>query len=411
MLPTPRSGSVVRTMELCVGVTWAFPRVLFANPEARLMNGNEYRNQTTPFVIGSPGTAEGVNPDAISSSGWMIQPGLDASGSEESSAITVSRFVATRFLPDHVAIKTTPGRRHYQAILKHVLTPGEVDTIFGLSPDGSKAKLMPKPGWPYMSDVPLREAHPDHVQRLVSAAAHSGYSSQTIRHIRNVVGAVFSHAIRTRYFVGENPASLVSLPGMIRRESHALSLDQTIKVLELMHYPEREVTLFALLTSMNIAEICGLQWKHVNVTEHHLSREGQPIPPRTIVVRNQWYRGELCTVPPGRRKNIPVPQLLLNVLHNLTRAKAAGWNDFVLSTKSGRPINQINLAARRLKQIGKELEMPWISWQVLRRTRAVLAYEFGTQVQHELTRSIPSTPNLSGVSVLANGADARRPIK
>ena len=324
--------------------------------------------------------------------------------------MTVAQFVAARFLPDHVAIKTSPGRRHYQAILKHVLTPEEVETIFGAPADGTRSsKLHPKSDWPYMSSVKLNEANPEHVQRLIAAAVDGGYSSQTIRHIRNVVGAVFSHALRTRHFAGDNPASLVTLPSMKRRESHALSLDQTLKVLELMQYPEREVTLFAILTSMNIAEICGLQWKYVNLTEHHLSREGQSIPPRSIVVRNQWYRGELCTVPAGRRKSIPIPQLLFSVLHTLSRTKSSGWNDFVLSTKSGRPINQINLAARRLKNIGRELEMPWISWQVLRRTRGVLAYEFGTQIQHELARAIPLLPaSSSPIAVVGKVYEKKR---
>lgn len=353
------------------------------------MNESERRNRMAIHVVSSSG-----NPDGAGATGREHMPGASIADSnpevrEQSSDMTVARFVATRFLPDHIAVKTTPGKRHYQAILKHVLTPGEVEAIFGVVPEISRAKLQPKEGWPYLNDVRLREATREHVQRLIAAAVSSGYSSQTIRHIRNVVGAVFSHALKTRHYTGDNPASLVDLPGLTRRESHALTLLETIRVLERMQYPEKEVTLFAILTPMNIAEICGLQWKYVNLTEHHLTREGNSIPPRTIVVRNQWYRGELSTVPAGRRKDIPIPQLLLSLLQALSRIKGSGWNDFVLSTKSGRPINQINLAARRLKQIGKELDMPWISWQVLRRTRAVLAYEFGTQVQHELAKAVP----------------------
>jgi integrase len=366
------------------------------------MNINEYWNRPLPHS-----ETRGEAPRTVlfqhPGSGAGSEPGSDAQLAD----MTMAEFVATRFLPDHIAIKTSPGKRHYQAILKHVLTPEEVETIFGGSGDSSRAKMHPKADWPYMSDVKLRETSPEHVQRLITAALNGGYSSQTIRHIRNVVGAVFSHALRTRHFSGDNPASLVVLPGMKRRESHCLTLEQTIKVLELMQYPEREVTLFVILTSMNIAEICGLQWKFVNLTEHHLSREGQSIPPRSILVRNQWYRGELCTVPAGRRKSIPIPQLLFTVLHTLSRTKSSGWNDFVLSTKSGRPINQINLAARRLKHIGRELEMPWISWQVLRRTRAVLAYEFGTQIQHELAKALP--PASAGpVTVFGKIAEKKR---
>jgi integrase len=373
------------------------------------MNINEYWNRPQPH--GVPGSADnrGEGHKKVMfqhpGSGGQEEPSLDTQLAD----MTVAQFVATRFLPDHIAIKTSPGKRHYQAILKHILTPEEVETIFGAPSEGSRSKMQPKPEWPYISDVKLNEARPEHVQRLIAAAVNGGYSSQTIRHIRNVVGAVFSHALRTRHFLGDNPASLVVLPGMKRRESHSLTLDQTIKVLELMQYPEREVTLFAILTSMNIAEICGLQWKFVNLTEHHLSREGQSIPPRSIVVRNQWYRGELCTVPAGRRKSIPIPQLLFSVLHTLSRTKSSGWNDFVLSTKSGRPINQINLAARRLKQIGRDLEMPWISWQVLRRTRGVLAYEFGTQIQHELAKALPPMSTAtSPIAVLGKIVDRKR---
>ncbi len=355
------------------------------------MTINEYWNQ--PLPKGVPGALSGAQQDSANAVRFQ-RPGVAAANERSSDAqpadMTVMQFVAARFLPDHIAIKTSPGRRHYQAILKHVIKPEEVEAIFCVSTESSsRAKMQPKAEWPYISEVRLREACPEHVQRLITAALNGGYSSQTIRHIRNVVGAIFSHALRTRHYAGDNPAALVVLPGMKRRESHALSLEQTLKVLEQMQYPEREVTLFAILTSMNIAEICGLQWKFVNLTEHHLSREGQSIPPRSILVRNQWYRGELCAVPAGRRKSIPIPQLLFTVLHTLSRTKSSGWNDFVLSTKSGRPINQINLAARRLKHIGRELEMPWISWQVLRRTRAVLAYEFGTQIQHELAKALP----------------------
>ena len=44
-------------------------------------------------------------------------------------------------------------------------------------------------------------------------------------------------------------------------------------VLERMRYPEKEMTLLAIVTGMNVAEICGLQWKHVNLSA--LGRDGE----------------------------------------------------------------------------------------------------------------------------------------
>jgi hypothetical protein len=155
-----------------------------------------------------------------------------------------------------------------------------------------------------------------------------------------------------------------------------------------MHYPEREIALFAILTSMSIAEICGLQWMFVNMTDHIVTREGISIPPKSIAVRNQWYRGEFSAVPASKKKDIPITSILLTVLRSLAHSRPCAWHDFVLATKSGRPINQVNLAARRLKGIGMQLDMPWISWQVLRRTRRSIFQEYESRVQDQLSKVI-----------------------
>jgi hypothetical protein len=51
--------------------------------------------------------------------------------------------------------------------------------------------------------------------------------------------------------------------------------------------------------------------------------------------------------------------------------------------------------------------MPWISWQVLRRTRGVLAYEFGTQIQHELEKALPPASSVP-VTVLGKIIEKKR---
>ena len=91
---------------------------------------------------------------------------------------------------------------------------------------------------------------------------------------------------------------------MSRKEAHMLSLPQLKAVLELMRYPEREMTLLAILTGMNVAEICGLQWKHVNLFLSEPVADGEFIPSRTIAVRKQWYRGELNSVKIGRTQRM-----------------------------------------------------------------------------------------------------------
>ena len=254
--------------------------------------------------------------------------------------MTVAEFVENVFVPEHVAGKKLSGRTHYRAILQHVLTPKEVDCAFHVEAGKSTTRLNAFPNWPYLDKVRLCDVQPIDVQRLVAAASARGYSTQTVKHIRNVVRAIFALATKKGSFTGDNPANPVTLPEMTRTEAHALTLAQVKRVLGVMQYPEKEMALLAILTSMNIAEICGLQWKYVNLTETWFGTDGEPIPPKTIA-------------------------------------------DFVLVSPAGTPVSEHHIAARRLKPIGKALQMPWLSWRVFRRTRASLLNELELQC-HEL---------------------------
>lgn len=171
-----------------------------------------------------------------------------------------------------------------------------------------------------------------------------------------------------------------------------------------MRYPEKEIALFALLAQMNVAEICGLQWKHVNLSnESHLVGD-DPIPPRTIAVRKQSYRGEFGPVVDSRKRYIPLPELLYSILQQLKHRKPPTVSDdFVLASRAGTPIYPDNIAARRLKWIGTTLEIPWLSWHVFHRTRTKLMAEFGRHLNKELEKTLPLNPGPIPPS--------RRPVK
>jgi hypothetical protein len=111
-------------------------------------------------------------------------------------------------------------------------------------------------------------------------------------------------------------------------------------------------------------------------------------------------------VPAGRRKNIAIPGLVHSMFVRLSRSKNIGWDDFVLVTKGGRPINQINVAARRLKSVGDAFQMPWLSWQVFRRTRAALIQEFGAQFQQRLEMAMAAKPDLPQIALVGKARHA-----
>jgi len=305
------------------------------------------------------------------------------------SSMTVADFVEKLFVPEHVAIKGLAGRTHYRAILKHVLTPEEVQRVFKLDLDASRTRLKAIPDWPYLSKIGLADARPEHVETLMEAARARGYSIQTVTHIRNVVSAIFSHARKGNYFTGINPASQVAVPGMSRKEAHTLSLPQLRAVLELMRYPEKEMTLLAIVTAMNVAEICGLQWKHVNLSGAEREVDGDTVPAWSISVRKQWYRGELNSVKIGRTRDVAIPQLMHAVLEGLSeRPRYTRPDDFVLVSEAGTPVNETNIACRRLKAVGNELNMPWLSWHVFRRTRKDYLQRFGPRFLERVTGAL-----------------------
>jgi hypothetical protein len=47
-----------------------------------------------------------------------------------------------------------------------------------------------------------------------------------------------------------------------------------------------------------------------------------------------------------------------------------------------------HVAARRLKSIGKALEMPWLSWYVFHRTRVNLSAQYGRHLLDEFGRAL-----------------------
>ncbi len=294
----------------------------------------------------------------------------------QQSKMTIANFVETKFVPEHVATKMPSSQAYYQNMLKHLLTPEEVGHVFRAESRMSRKRLEADPDWPYLSQVRLCDVQPDHVRRLTAAALDRGYSTHTVKHIRNVMSTIFSHAMQSNCYRGENPVSLATLPRMNRREAQVLTSSQAKEAIRLMKHPEKEMTLMAVFTDLNMSEIGGLQWKHVNLTEIDCHLDGEQIPPFTIAVRKHWYRDRLGSVKGCRLRNLQIPKPLLQLLSELRgRRKFTGPGDFVFASRLGTPVNQTNTVERKLKPLGRQLGMPSLSWQLICRTRKTLASE------------------------------------
>jgi integrase len=323
---------------------------------------------------------------------------------DQTSSITFSDFVEASFIPEFVATKRYAGRAHFQAILKHVLPPERVVRAFGPNRANIKNKLTAIPGWPYIDGLQLSEITPDVIHRLTTAALARGYSTQTVMHIRNVIRSVFAHAIRTGFYEGNNPASMVALPPVSRRQTETLTLGQLKALMQSMSYPEKEVALLIMLTEMNVGEICGLQWRDVNTSKISQIIGQELIPARTIAVRNQTYRGEFSSVAGKRRKFTRMPDLLGSVLLQIrSNSRFRQPHDFVLVSRDGAPIRTENISARRLKPIGRSFDLPWLSWSVFDQTAIKLRSQIGVSFDEELRSSLfPPNQAAGQISAIEN---------
>lgn len=165
---------------------------------------------------------------------------------------------------------------------------------------------------------------------------------------------------------------------MLRRERGALTFDQAQQALAVLPSPVREMAFLSMTTSLNVAELCGLRWKRVNLSGDWLLADGEPLAPWSLRVAENYYRNRYGSVKTGRRNRIvPIPAVAAPLLAELRRtSKYAGPDDPVFACSTGRPVDAHNTNSRVLAKIGRALGVP-VSWHVLRHTCATLAEVIG----------------------------------
>jgi integrase len=302
---------------------------------------------------------------------------LDQNNRTPQSIMTVREFVERKFLPDHVTYKKHGGQEHYRSQLPFVLDGvpdkkiargGETRFKAGEEPPFIRRTLG-------IGDIRLRDVQREDLQRLVGTMLLRGYSTQSAKHVKTVASAIYTHAQQEGWFNGSNPAKFVKLPEMERATPHALSFQQVVSLLPQLPRVPRLMVFLAVMTSMNVAEICGLKWKRINLTAESIIMDDELLPPFIAGVREQWYKGEWGSVKAkARRRNVLLPEWAVEELQQLQQRKSwVGPEDPVFAGMGGNPLCENAIVQRHLKPAGRKLGMPWLSWHDLRRTFATLA--------------------------------------
>lgn len=322
--------------------------------------------------------------DNLVSAGEGYDPPADRAMNDVSSNISLADFVCVKFVPEYIQQKGGAGRRHYQAMLKHILRPETVDQIF----QSGVSRMKAIPGWPYLDQVKLCNLREHHVRDITRSAEARGYSAQTVKHIRNAIGVLIAHAKRERLFEDENPVARVEIPPMCRKRLTDLTIAQAKAMLGAMQFPEREIALIAITTGMSIQEICGLQWRDMNLTKTTVEWDGKLIPPGCILLRQHWYPEGIVSLHSNRVRVIEIPQpLMLTLLRLRQEANQLDENSFVLAARSGEPIRPAALQKSRLSDIGRRIAMPSLSWRQIRRAHSAMLSELRVQLSTDLVSS------------------------
>ena len=123
----------------------------------------------------------------------------------------------------------------------------------------------------------------------------------------------------------------------------------------------------------------------MNLTGSPTDTEGGTIPPGSIVIRRGPDADGHGEVHSAREKEIELPDPLIKILSLMRRQnKNAGPDSLVFVTGEGDPIYPNDIRLLRIKRIGRELDVPWLSWQVLRRAHEALLCDLRSKLAADL---------------------------
>lgn len=211
------------------------------------------------------------------------------------------------------------------------------------------------------------------LQTWVNAIAKTR-SGSAVKHIRIFLKSIFEEAYQQKY-MGQNPARLLKVPKLRTVKRPYLTMDQVkalLKASKPFGIATRETCFLQLAfsTALRPSEIFALRWGSVDL------KKG------TVTLTETVYRGELRdfgkTTEEGEFHCLPIPEVALQALTDLHATSTRNApNDFIFSTSVGTFWLKENYLRRVLQPIAESAGVPHLNFQMLRRTVATLAGQYG----------------------------------
>lgn len=264
----------------------------------------------------------------------------------EKAADALRNTINTEFtVPETVAELVTHYRNHELTEDKKAYATVEANTHYLTN------RIVPKWGALYLSDIRTVD---------VEMWLHTlKYAPGTRSKIRNIMSAVFNHAIRHEW-MDRNPITKVRVSAIRLREPDVLSPAEIASLIAVLNIRERAMVMLAGSTGLRRSELVALTWadidlelmqvnvrrscvrNHFGDTKTEASRKPVPLHPSVVKCLGVWrkespYPGETDFLFPSTRlkgkKPLSPDTLLKKVIRPAIKragieGKAIGWHSF-----------------------------------------------------------------------------------
>jgi integrase len=232
----------------------------------------------------------------------------------------------------------------------------------------------------------LRDISPLVVQRFFSNMAQTESAQESRDKIRDVLSSVLGSAMQFGFLV-KNPVDGLRLPPAKRgkRAKPFVTPEQFGKLVNLISEPYASMVYVAVYTGLRVSELVGLKWGNVHeksITINERCCRGDWGAPKSdasnaTVAVNATVIQRIWSL-----KTLTISVRAGNATRSYRAVKSDGPEDLVFqSLVTGGPMRDNNILVRHLKPAGKELGIPWVNWQVLRRSFATWLKMSGTDVK------------------------------
>lgn len=223
----------------------------------------------------------------------------------------------------------------------------------------AKVMIMSKHLIPYFGKLPLTEITSVKVEQFKAEKNRTRLSPKTINNILSVLSMCIRSAEEWGYVERTIRVGWLKVPP---QTFDLLTEDEVEQLLNPnIGEPWYTLILMALRTGMRHGELCGLNWKDVD------------LPERRITVQQSLVEGVLGSPKSNQIRHIPISEDLADALESLEKRQG-----FVFTMKNGKPLTAM-YTWRGLRQVCRQLGMRVVRWHALRHTFA----------SHLVTKGVP----------------------